>query len=113
MDKQNLKGSDDGVQHSETLGFLDFVHRPELFPSVDEVMETPTLLGPLQTANLNHRSSFRNKVFSSIVFWIPDDGQAFSTCLHQEMPAKCSLWENIPSEGLRTDWRKILCVILE
>jgi hypothetical protein len=54
MDKQNLNGSDVGVQHSQSLGFLDFAHRPELFPSSDEVRETPTLLDPLpHTKNIS------------------------------------------------------------
>jgi hypothetical protein len=33
--------------------------------SSGEKRETPTLLGPLERANLNHKSSFRNDVFSS------------------------------------------------
>jgi hypothetical protein len=46
------------------IGFLDFVHRPELenttfrkldlFPSPGEERESPTLLGPLERADLNH-----------------------------------------------------------
>jgi hypothetical protein len=41
----------------------------DLFPSSGEVRETPTLLGPLERANLNHwyRSSFHNAVLSSSV----------------------------------------------
>jgi hypothetical protein len=39
-------------------GFLDIVHRPlrrlDLFPSSGEGGKTPTLLGPLERANLKH-----------------------------------------------------------
>jgi hypothetical protein len=51
-------------------GFLDFVHRHEfwilentkvrkldLFPSSDEARESPTVLGPLERANVNLWSS--------------------------------------------------------
>jgi hypothetical protein len=60
---QNLKDPDDGV------GFWTLVHRPEfwmlvtstfrkldLFPSSGEGSETPTLLGPLERANLDNWS---------------------------------------------------------
>jgi hypothetical protein len=36
-----------------------------MFPSLGDGKETPTLLGPLERANLNH----------SLVFRIPGDGQ--------------------------------------
>jgi hypothetical protein len=82
---------------------LGFFHRPEtatsrkmdLFPSSNEGMETPSLLGPLERANLNHwtqgnelsrcsrslpeernRLTFRNVMFSSYLeFRTTDNAQ--------------------------------------
>jgi hypothetical protein len=98
--KRNLKGSDDGVQHSESLGFwtLSIVQvskyqKTQRFgnwicfhPQVKG--ETPTQMGPLERANPirstpsppavdGNRSSFRNVVFYSIRN--PADGQSSET----------------------------------
>jgi hypothetical protein len=61
-----LKASDDGVQHSESLGFgtssvvRNFKYLENamfrnlnIFPFSCERKETPTLLGPLLIANIN------------------------------------------------------------
>jgi hypothetical protein len=60
------KDSHDGIYHSESLGFrtVSIVRNSKykktqrfgnwLFPSSGEVGKTPTLLGPLERANLNH-----------------------------------------------------------
>jgi hypothetical protein len=73
-----LKGSDDGVYHSELLGFFFWTssivrysrnQKTErfgncyMFPSPGERRKTPTQLGPLERPNLN------------LVSRIPDDGQ--------------------------------------
>jgi hypothetical protein len=50
------------ITHLTISGFLNFVNHPvfqiarklDLFPSLCEGMETPTLLGPIERANLNH-----------------------------------------------------------
>jgi hypothetical protein len=65
---------------TELLGFLDFFHRPvfykientmfrklDLFPSSGDAEKTPTQLGSLERANLNHRFLFSR---------IPDDGKS-------------------------------------
>jgi hypothetical protein len=61
--KQNLQGSNDRVQHSESLGswtwnskYLEKTTflKINLFPSSDERRETTTLLDPLGRANFNH-----------------------------------------------------------
>jgi hypothetical protein len=57
--------------------------KPDMFPPSGEGGEkTPTQLGPLERANLNHwiapvRYSFRNVVFS--IYRIPGDGKSSKT----------------------------------
>jgi hypothetical protein len=77
-------------------GCLDFVHRPvrklDVFSSSDDGRATPTLLGPLERANLSgwtrvgvslpspedgNTSSFRNAGLRA--FRIPDVGQSTET----------------------------------
>jgi hypothetical protein len=47
----------------------------DLLPPSDEGRETPTLLGPLERVNLNHRSS----ALCSLVLRVSDDGHSPET----------------------------------
>jgi hypothetical protein len=72
---QEYAGQTERTFKTRITGFSDFAHRPRklgLFPPTDEGRKTPTLLGPLEGANVDHclpspedgnRSSFRNVFF--------------------------------------------------